>query len=124
MLRIIQARGSSFDYGKFAVIHLIEKRIQASASRSFFCLFVREYVLIYGYIKHDDKIEKQFYAWILPIVFDSLNMSWCVITTWHHFTVDYILNNERYIGDALLQKKYTTQQFPFKKERNTGQRPQ
>ena len=45
-------------------------------------------------------------------------------STWHHFTVDYILNNEKYIGDALLQKKYTTQQFPFKKERNTGQRPQ
>lgn len=23
---------------------------------------------------------------------------------WHCFTVDYVLNNERYMGDALLQK--------------------
>lgn len=41
---------------------------------------------------------------------------------WYHFTIDYILNNERYIGDALLQKKFTTDKFPFKKERNHGER--
>lgn len=40
--------------------------------------------------------------------------------TWHLFTIDYILNNERYMGDALLQKSYTTECIPFKKKRNKG----
>lgn len=42
---------------------------------------------------------------------------------WYMDTVNYILNNERYIGDALLQKKYTTE-FPFRKVRNNGELPQ
>lgn len=45
-------------------------------------------------------------------------------TKWYGFTVDYVLNNERYMGDALLQKKYTTQGLPFKKVRNRGEQPQ
>ena len=40
---------------------------------------------------------------------------------WHHTTVNYVLNNERYMGDALLQKKITTQALPFKKQRNHGE---
>ena len=35
---------------------------------------------------------------------------------WHGFTIDYILKNERYIGDALLQKTWTTNEFPFKEK--------
>ena len=42
---------------------------------------------------------------------------------WHHTTVNYILNNERYKGDALLQKQITTQTLPFKKQRNHGEQP-
>lgn len=42
---------------------------------------------------------------------------------WHHTTVNYVLNNERYMGDALLQKKITTQTLPFKKQRNRGEQP-
>lgn len=42
---------------------------------------------------------------------------------WYTDTVNYILNNERYIGDALLQKKYTTE-FPFRKVINNGELPQ
>lgn len=34
---------------------------------------------------------------------------------WHQTLVSYILQNERYSGNALLQKKYTTQAFPHKK---------
>ena len=34
-----------------------------------------------------------------------------------------MLNNERYMGDALLQKKYTTDTLPFKKVKNRGERP-
>lgn len=44
--------------------------------------------------------------------------------TWHLFTIDYILNNERYMGDALLQKSYTTECLPFAKKRNRGEKTQ
>lgn len=43
---------------------------------------------------------------------------------WHQTLVSYILQNERYSGNALLQKKYTTQAFPHKKKRNTGEKDQ
>ena len=45
-------------------------------------------------------------------------------TTWHSFTIDYILNNERYMGDALLQKSYTTDALPYRKRRNRGEKAQ
>lgn len=45
-------------------------------------------------------------------------------TKWYGFTIDYVLNNERYMGDVLLQKSYTTQSLPFKKVRNKGEQPQ
>ena len=35
-------------------------------------------------------------------------------TTWRISTINYILSNERYIGDALFQKRYTTDTLPFK----------
>lgn len=44
--------------------------------------------------------------------------------TWHLFTIDYILNNERYMGDCLLQKSYTTECLPFTKKRNRGEKTQ
>ena len=43
---------------------------------------------------------------------------------WYACTVSYVLNNERYMGDALLQKSYTTESLPFKKVKNEGERPQ
>ena len=42
--------------------------------------------------------------------------------TWHLYTISYILNNERYMGDALLQKSYTTDTLPFRKKRNHGEK--
>ena len=42
---------------------------------------------------------------------------------WHHTTVNYVLNNERHKGDALLQKQITTLTLPFKKQRNHGEQP-
>lgn len=45
-------------------------------------------------------------------------------TEWSHSAVRYILTNERYIGDALLQKKYTTDTLPFRKRLNRGEKPQ
>lgn len=45
-------------------------------------------------------------------------------TKWHHMSVKYTLKNERYMGDALLQKTYTTETLPFRQMRNNGQLPQ
>ena len=39
-------------------------------------------------------------------------------------TVEYILSNEKYIGDSLLQKKYTTDEMPFTLKINRGERQQ
>lgn len=43
---------------------------------------------------------------------------------WYKTTVNYILANERYIGDALLQKKYTVQGTIGLEKRNHGEMPQ
>lgn len=43
---------------------------------------------------------------------------------WSSHTIKYILNNERNIGDALLQKEYTTETIPFKHKINHGELPQ
>lgn len=39
---------------------------------------------------------------------------------WYASTINYILNNERNIGDALLQKLVTTDSYPPKRIRNKG----
>ena len=43
---------------------------------------------------------------------------------WWITTINYILRNERYIGDALFQKSFTTETLPFVSKRNLGQKPQ
>lgn len=43
---------------------------------------------------------------------------------WYSHTIYYILNNERYKGDAILQKSYTTETLPFKRAKNRGEHPQ
>lgn len=42
---------------------------------------------------------------------------------WHHTTIRYILNNERYMGDALLQKLFTTDTLPYRRVKNRGEKP-
>ena len=44
--------------------------------------------------------------------------------TWNRNAVLYILKNERYIGDALLEKKYTTDCLPYRQKKNKGEKPQ
>ena len=44
--------------------------------------------------------------------------------TWRINTIHYILTNERYIGDALLQKSYTTDTLPFTRKQNAGEKAQ
>jgi len=40
---------------------------------------------------------------------------------WRHNTVSYILSNEKYIGDSLWQKSYTTQTLPAQRYKNKGE---
>lgn len=40
---------------------------------------------------------------------------------WQTSTILYILRNEKYIGDSLVQKKFTTESIPFQRKRNDGQ---
>ena len=44
--------------------------------------------------------------------------------TWNSNAINYILRNEKYIGDALCQKKLTTDIFPYVKKRNAGEKDQ
>ena len=39
---------------------------------------------------------------------------------WHRSTIRYILSNEKYIGDALVQKWFTPDELPLKHQRNDG----
>lgn len=43
---------------------------------------------------------------------------------WSASTVKYILSNERYMGDALLQKSYKTETLPYRKVINKGEKAQ
>ncbi len=43
---------------------------------------------------------------------------------WKITGIQYILKNERYVGDALLQKKYTTESLPYRQKNNKGERRQ
>lgn len=95
----------------------------------------------FGYELEDGKrlviIEKE--AEIIRWIFDSYLNGMSVYTIadeltmmgipttdnnpeWRYSTVNYILHNEKYIGDSLLQKTTVTDAFPSKKVPNKGQR--
>ncbi|HIT34858.1 MAG TPA: recombinase family protein [Candidatus Faecousia intestinigallinarum] len=40
---------------------------------------------------------------------------------WHTLTVQYILTNEKYIGDTLFQKTFKSDTLPFTKHKNNGE---
>lgn len=42
---------------------------------------------------------------------------------WNRTSIRYILTNEKYIGDALVQKNFTPNEIPLRKVRNNGQMP-
>lgn len=43
---------------------------------------------------------------------------------WRYLTIQYILTNEKYIGDTLFQKSFNTDTLPFKKRKNQGEQKQ
>lgn len=42
---------------------------------------------------------------------------------WGRNAVRYILHNEKYMGDAIFQKHYTTETLPYRRIRNNGEKP-
>ena len=43
---------------------------------------------------------------------------------WQYTAISYILSNEKYIGDSLWQKTYSTDTFPVQRFKNNGEREQ
>ena len=43
---------------------------------------------------------------------------------WQRSAIRYILQNEKYVGDSLLQKWYSMETFPVRRKRNEGERTQ
>lgn len=73
------------------------------------------------------KIIRQIYADYLSgaqprEIVKELQKSGSCPSSWNRKTVEYILKNERYAGNALLQKRYTTDTLPRKKLRNHGEK--
>ena len=54
---------------------------------------------------------------------ERLNAENALGRVWNRKLVDYILTNERYAGNAILQKKYRTESIPRIKKPNLGERP-
>lgn len=75
------------------------------------------------------KIVKQIFNWYVSGIGMSeiaarLNSLGVRDEVWRHGTIRHILTNERYIGDSLLQKRFTTDTLPFKTVRNHGEKEQ
>lgn len=75
------------------------------------------------------EIVKQIFNWYvsgigMPEIAARLNSLDVRKEVWRHGTIRCILTNERYIGDRLLQKRYTTDTLPFKTAVNRGEREQ
>lgn len=75
------------------------------------------------------EIVKQIFNWYvsgigMPEIAVRLNSLGVRKEVWRHGTIRCILTNERYIGDRLLQKRYTTDTLPFKTAINRGEKEQ
>ncbi len=75
------------------------------------------------------KIVKQIFDWYISgigvnEIAERLNLLGVRKEVWRHGTICSILTNEKYIGDTLLQKRFTSDTLPFKLIRNHGEKEQ
>ncbi len=75
------------------------------------------------------KVVKQIFDWYVSGIGMNeiamrLNSQGVRDKVWRHGTIRCILTNERYIGDKLLQKRFTTDTLPFRTARNLGEKEQ
>ena len=84
-----------FDDGQLLIVRLVRHSIQTPADRAFYRLFPHMYMFINRYVKHCDELEKWLHAWILTLVFDSLEMSGIIVD-------DICRSEERRVGKECL----------------------
>ncbi len=75
------------------------------------------------------EIVKQIFTWYLggigmTEIAKKLNLLKANNKKWWYSTIQTIISNERYIGDSLWQKRFTTDALPFKLMRNHGEKEQ
>ena len=75
------------------------------------------------------EIVKQIFSWYvsgigMTEIAARLNLLNVRKEIWRHGTIRCILTNEKYIGDTLLQKTFTTDILPFKGVKNRGEKEQ
>lgn len=75
------------------------------------------------------EIVKQIFSWYvsgigMTEIAARLNSQKVRKEIWRHGTIRCILTNEKYIGDTLLQKRFTTDTLPFCAVRNRGEKEQ
>lgn len=75
------------------------------------------------------EIVKQIFSWYvsgigMTEIAARLNSQGVRKEVWRHGTIHCILTNEKYIGDTLLQKTFTTDVLPFKGVINRGEKEQ
>ncbi|MCM1062670.1 MAG: recombinase family protein, partial [Eubacterium sp.] len=75
------------------------------------------------------KVVRQIFEWYvsgfgMSEIATRLNSQRVRKEAWLRGTIRCILTNEKYIGDSLLQKKYTSDTLPFKTLRNHGEKEQ
>ncbi len=75
------------------------------------------------------KIVKQIFSWYVSgigmnEIATRLNSQNVREEVWRHGTIRCILTNEKYIGDTLLQKHFSTDTLPFRSVKNRGEKEQ
>ncbi len=75
------------------------------------------------------EVVKQIFTWYISgigmnEIAARLNSQSVRYEIWRHGTIRYILTNEKYIGDTLLQKHFSTDTLPFRSVRNRGEKEQ
>lgn len=74
------------------------------------------------YVPIIERIYKEYLSGIgMGRIAEELNNENCMGRSWNVSAIRYILGNEKYVGDSLLQKTYTPQIFPLKNRPNYGE---
>lgn len=108
----------------------IKKRMMDGTYKNATAPFGYDYVNGKLQINHEKaKVVQQIFDWYvsgigMAEIAARLNSHGVRKEVWRHSTIQYILTNEKYVGDTLLQKRYTTDTLPFKKVKNRGEKDQ
>ena len=98
------------------------------------CFAPYGYRLVDGKYLEIDEQEASTIRWIFATYLDGYSTEWIAKelvkkgihspnghTVWKRRTIQLILSNEKYIGDTLCQKTYTTNTMPFRQKKNYGE---